>query len=318
MKRVRSSLSKKHVAPPLGSEVQVESLRSRLQSLLRSGTRLLSPVSLRSPTPVRLSAICKPFAKKRRLVIRSLTMRPSPVLPPPCVQDTAAQLSGPMHSQSVTVSVSIVASIQTGDTVMPEEPNSEASEKAATEARIATAVDFTNRAVKCMVANDKKEIESLITDLHKWQPCAVSLRKSGLPLILYDVKVWEDAKVYDEASELRTKFSSIMKSDRKNKSADLTAPFNSMSPLQFRQTVNKREAFVQEGHIMEAKKGLYKKLAYHLVMNNFTVPQSLEGLKVESCKAFAKSFHDVTALSRAIANGTAIAADARSRLMMAV
>ena len=68
---------------------------------------------------------------------------------------------------------------------------------------------------------------------------------------------------------------------------------------------------------MEAKKGLYKKLAYHFVMNNFTVPQSLEGLKVESCKAFAKSFHDVTALSRAIANGTAIAADARSRLMMA-
>ena len=105
MKRVRSSHSKKHVVPPLGSEVQVESLRSRLQSLLRSGTLLLSPVSLRSPTPVRVSAICKPFAKKRRLVIRSLTMRPSPVLPPPCVQDTAAQLSGPMHSQSVTVSV---------------------------------------------------------------------------------------------------------------------------------------------------------------------------------------------------------------------
>ena len=117
-----------------------------------------------------------------------------------------------MHSQSVTVSVSIVASIQIGDTVMPEEPNSEASEKAATEARIATAVDFTNRAVNCMVANDKNEIESLITDLHKWQPCAVSLRKSGLLLIFYDVKVWEDAKVYDEASELRTKFSSIMKS----------------------------------------------------------------------------------------------------------
>ena len=68
---------------------------------------------------------------------------------------------------------------------------------------------------------------------------------------------------------------------------------------------------------MEAKKGLYKKLAYHFVMNNLTVPQSLEGLKVESCKAFAKRIHDVTALSRAIANGTAIAADARSRLMMA-
>ena len=168
-----------------------------------------------------------------------------------------------------------------------------------------------------MVANDNKEIESLITDLHKWQPCAVSLRKSGLPLIFYDVKVWEDAKVYDKASKLRTKFSSIMQSDRKNKSADLTAPFNSMSPLQFRQTVYKMEAFVQGGHIVEAKKGLYKKLAYHLVMNNFTVPQSLEGLKVESCKAFAKSIHEVTALSRAIANGTAIAADARSRLMMA-
>ena len=68
---------------------------------------------------------------------------------------------------------------------------------------------------------------------------------------------------------------------------------------------------------MEAEKGLYKKLAYHLVMKYFTVPQSLEGLKVESGKAFAKNIHEVAALSRAIANGTAIAADARSRLMMA-
>ena len=52
-------------------------------------------------------------------------------------------------------------------------------------------------------------------------------------------------------------------------------------------------------------------------MNNFTVPQSLEGLKVESCASFVKAMHETTAMNRAIANGTAIAEDIRSRMMMA-
>ena len=77
------------------------------------------------------------------------------------------------------------------------------------------------------------------------------------------------------------------------------------------------EAFVQGGDVTEADPGIYKRLAYHLVMNNFTVPQSLEGLKVESCGSFVNDMHESTAMNRAIANGTAIAEDIRSRMMMA-
>ena len=51
-----------------------------------------------------------------------------------------------------------------------------------------------------MATTDTKEIKSLLADIGELQPCAASLRKSGLSLIFYDVKVWEDATVYDEAT----------------------------------------------------------------------------------------------------------------------
>ena len=77
------------------------------------------------------------------------------------------------------------------------------------------------------------------------------------------------------------------------------------------------EAFIQGGHTFEIEPGLYRKLAYHLVMNNFTVPQALEGLKADACSSFAKSFHEIAALNRAIDNGAAAAAFNRHRMLMA-
>ena len=77
------------------------------------------------------------------------------------------------------------------------------------------------------------------------------------------------------------------------------------------------EAFVQGGDVTEADSCIYKRLAYHLVMDNFTVPQSLEGLEVESCASFVNDMQESTAMNRAIANGTAIAEDITSRMMMA-
>ena len=163
-------------------------------------------------------------------------------------QEEAAQLIEPFHSQGASESdVIVVRTSQSGDTIILEEPNSDTADKVATDERTSKAIAFKNRAVKCMAAKDTNAFKSLLEDLGRWQPCAASLRKSGAPLIFHDVKSWEDAKVSDEACELRTKFTKIMKSGRKNSSADLTSPFNSVSFLQFRQTVNSMEAFVQGG-----------------------------------------------------------------------
>ena len=86
---------------------------------------------------------------------------------------------------------------------------------------------------------------------------------------------------------------------------------------QFKQNVDSMEAFVQEKDVAGADPGIFRRLAYHLVMNSFTVPQSLEGLKVDSCHSFIKSVHEAAILNRAIANGTAIAEDDRSRMIKA-
>ena len=118
-------------------------------------------------------------------------------------------------------------------------------------------------------------------------------------------------------SELRSRFTKIMKNGCKNISPDLTSPFKDVSSLQFRQSVDSMEAFVQGGHTFEIERGLYRRLAYHLVMNNFTVPQALEGLKADACSSFAKSFHEIAALNRAIDNGAAAAAFNRHRMLMA-
>ena len=38
---------------------------------------------------------------------------------------------------------------------------------------------------------------------------------------------------------------------------------------------------------------IHRKLAYHVVMRGFTLPQTLEGLNVEACSSFASSILDV-------------------------
>ena len=74
-----------------------------------------------------------------------------------------------------------------------------------------------------------------------------------------------------------------MKQGRRKGSTELVTPFSEVSSRQFRQTVDSMAAFVQERNVTEADPGTFRRLAYHLVMNNFTVPQELEGLKVDAC-----------------------------------
>ena len=63
--------------------------------------------------------------------------------------------------------------------------------------------------------------------------------------------------------------------------------------------------------------GIHRRLAYHLVMRGFTLPQTLEGLEVTACKSFASNIVDVAVLSQAIAMGTAMASADRDKIMAA-
>ena len=58
----------------------------------------------------------------------------------------------------------------------------------------------------------------------------------------------------------------------------------------------------QEKDVNVDDPGIFRRLAYHLVMNNFTVPHSLEGLRIDLCKSFIKTVHEGAILARAIAN----------------
>ena len=129
--------------------------------------------------------------------------------------------------------------------------------------------------------------------------------------------VWEEATVAEEAYALRAKFSRLVKQGRRKGSTELVTPFSEVSSRQFRQTVDSMEAFVQERDVTEADPGIFRRLAYHLVMNNFTVPQALEGLKVDACYSFVRNVQEAATLNRAIANGTAIAEDIRNRMVKA-
>ena len=236
---------------------------------------------------------------------------------PPTQQEDVAQSTQSLHSQSASVLSVIAAHTDKSDNITTVGANSDHADKEAADDRTSVAIAFKNRAVECMATEDVNAIRLLLEDLRGWQPCTTSLRRSGPPLIFRDVKVWEDAKVYEEVIELRSRFCRIMKNGRKNISADLTSPFKDVSSLQFRQSVDSMEAFIQGGHTFETEPGLDRKLAYHLVMNKFTVPQALEGLKADACSSFAKSFHEIAALNRAIDNGAAAAAFNRHRMLMA-
>ena len=133
------------------------------------------------------------------------------------------------------------------------------------------------------------------------------MRQSGLPLIFNDVKVCDDAKATDEVCELRTRFSKTLRSGRRSSTTDFTNPFNSMSLHQFKQTVDSLQAFLRGGDTTQVNPGLFRRLAYHLVMNNFTVLQALEGLNIESCASFIDGVYEATSMNRAIATGTRIA-----------
>ena len=109
-------------------------------------------------------------------------------------------------------------------------------------------------------------------------PCAVSLRQFGIPFIFNDTAVWEAADATDEVNRLRTKFTALLRSSRKGGNSckhDFLAPFKSITPFQFKQIVDKMEAFVQGGCTTPGDPGMFRRLAYHLVINNFTDPQSL-------------------------------------------
>ena len=112
------------------------------------------------------------------------------------------------------------------------------------------AIVFKNLAIKHMAAKDKTRFNEFLEDLAKWRPCAISLRQSGFPFIFNDTAVSEEADATDEVGKLRTKFFTILRTSRKGSNLckiDFLAPFKSMIPFQFRQIVNKMEAFVQGG-----------------------------------------------------------------------
>ena len=176
---------------------------------------------------------------------------------------------------------------------------------------VAAAITVKNRAVEYMAVNNKVELKALVEELGYWQPCAASLRKSGLSLIFDDITVWEGASLSEQVFALR------MKQGRRKSSSESVIPFSEVSMRQFKQNVYSMEAFVHAKDVAGADPGIFRRLAYHLVMNSFTVPQSLEGLKVDSCHSFIKSVHEAAILNRAIANGTAIAEDDRSPMIKA-
>ena len=108
-----------------------------------------------------------------------------------------------------------------------------------------------------------------------------------------------------QAFALRSKFLKTMRQNRRRGSSESVIPFSEASTRQFKQNVDSMEAFLQEKDVNVADPGIFRRLAYHLVMNNFTVPHSLEGLRVDFCKSFIKTVHEGAILARAIANDSA-------------
>ena len=193
----------------------------------------------------------------------------------------------------------------------------EAAAKAAAKEQLSRAIRYKNLAIDCMACSNIVGIKALLGTLETWQPSASTLRASGLPIIFHDIKFWEDAKVFDRASALLSKFRKVMQDDRPSERGKPLTPFLSLSQLQFRQAIDRMAAFMRSGSTTEAVKGIFLKLAYHIVMNGFTMPQALEGLRMESCQVFTSSMLEETILSQAITTGTAMAVASRQKLMLA-
>ena len=121
---------------------------------------------------------------------------------------------------------------------------------ASTDARITVATAFKNFAIKQMAAKNADMLGEFLGNLGKWKPCAVSLRQSGLPPIFNDITICDNANTTEEVSTMRTKFNKALRRNRRGSNSyktDLLAPFTSMSPFQFKQTVDSMEAFIQGG-----------------------------------------------------------------------
>ena len=179
------------------------------------------------------------------------------------------------------------------------------------------ATQYKNLVIECMACNNVVGIKAVLVELEAWVPSPSALRASGLPIVFHDIKFWEDAKVFDRASALLKKFRKVLQDDRPTEKCKSLTPFQSLSQLQFRQAIDTMAAFMRSGNTTEAVPGIFLKLAYHIVMNGFMVPQALEGLRVEACQAFTSSMLEVSILSQAIATGTAMAVAGRNKLMLA-
>ena len=115
---------------------------------------------------------------------------------------------------------------------------------------------------------------------------------------------------------MREKFHKVLNSKRRTRnscSIDFLGPFTSMTVYQFKRTVDSMEAFVKGGCTTQAETGIFRRLAYHLVMNNFTEPQSLEGLDIKIFDPFLDGPQDTTAIVRSIATGNRVAEEIRNR-----
>ena len=70
--------------------------------------------------------------------------------------------------------------------------------------------------------------------------------------------MWEDANTTEEVCTLRTKFNKMLRSNRRGSNSyetDRLAPFTSMTPYQFKQTVDSMEAFMLPHMAIQASSG---------------------------------------------------------------
>ena len=189
----------------------------------------------------------------------------------------------------------------------------EAAAKAAADEQLSRAILYKNLAIDCMACSNIVGIKALLGTLETWQPSASTLRASGLPIIFHDIKFWEDANLSARVTALRNKFRKVMRETGACPKSNFE-PFLTLSHRQFRQAINNMIAHIR-GSSNTVSDGIHRRLAYHLVMRGFTLPQTLEGLNVEACKSFACSIVDVAVLSQAIAMGTAMASADREKIM---
>ena len=98
-------------------------------------------------------------------------------------------MTGPRDSQGAGTDSIAVDTNQLADTTEQMVIAEVISDEAATVIRTTGAITFKNRAVEYMAVNNKVELKALVEELGYWQPCAASLRKSGLSLIFDDITV---------------------------------------------------------------------------------------------------------------------------------